>query len=374
MLKKSIVILCLAMFCILLCGCGSMFETEYVSVTDYVPTVQDNTAQEGRVIVRNFNALKQAIHKLVLTGEKEGKITVDSAYDGDVVEDMASACWELRTEDALCAYCVDNIAYDIAKIVSYYEATVYVSYSQTNMGNVVNLQYMAAAEKAIIDALVSGQNKLVLLVSRSSYSADNMVSIVSDVYRENPASAPKMPNIEVNMFSGTGMQRLYEIKLSYGMLPSERQSRYEELIKVKPFEGIDVREMTELERAYMACSYLMENCENVTGTGKNSVYAALVEKSADSEGFAYAYVELCKQLGVDCRMIYGQRKWQEHCWNIVRIDNEYYHVDSSVCASNGAESGFMRNDPAMWENYRWDVSSYPACDGEIIFDMALLEN
>ena len=176
--RKFLALLLVLLICLSMCGCGRMYEREYVSVTDYVPSVQDSENKDGRVTAKNFNALKQAIHRIILAGDKDGKILLDSTYDGDIVEDVASACWELRTEDALCAYCVDNIAYDISKIVSYYEATFYISYSQAKTENVINLQYVTSAERAILNAIEIGQNKLVLLINRSNYTADNMVSII----------------------------------------------------------------------------------------------------------------------------------------------------------------------------------------------------
>ena len=102
-----------------LCGCGSVFDKEYVQIEDYVSAVQENDQSGERVTVHNFSGLKQAIRTLVSNGEREGSIVFDAAYDGDTTEDMASACWQVRTQDALCAYCVDNIAYDLSKIVTY---------------------------------------------------------------------------------------------------------------------------------------------------------------------------------------------------------------------------------------------------------------
>ena len=74
---------------------------------------------------------------------------------------------------------------------------------------------------------------------------------------------------------------------------------------------------------------------------------------------------LCRELGVDCRIVYGQEDWIEHCWNIVRIDGSYYHVDISAAIEDGAEAGFLMNDEMAWGHYRWDVSSYPKCSGEL---------
>ena len=78
-------------------------------------------------------------------------------------------------------------------------------------------------------------------------------------------------------------------------------------------------------------------------------------------------MELCRQLDVECRIVYGQHDWKEHCWNIVRIDDSYYHVDITQCAKGGPALGFMQNDETFWGMYRWDVAAYPKCTGSNTF-------
>lgn len=363
-----------AVLCASLClsACGSLFDKEYVKIEDYVPTVRDAAVSDGRVTVHNFSGLKQAILAIVSNGAGEGSIAFDSAYDGDAAEDMASACWQVRTQDALCAYCVDNISYELSKIVTYYEAKVHVTYASfvENAANIVKLPYSAGVEQIIKTALDAGQTKLVVLVNRSSYSAEDMDALVARVYREYPATAPRAPGISVNMYSGANMQRLYEINLRYGMPGDELTAKKTQLDAFRPFAAVNIAELDEAERALMAYEYLTSHCEIADEGLGGSIYAALIECRSDSEGAALGYVELCRQLGLDCRIVYGQRSWQEHCWNIVRIGGDYYHVDAGL-ADADPERDFLRPDRSFWEKYRWDVSSYPVCTGELTYDDVL---
>ena len=127
-MKKGALIALLPTIC-LLAGC-SPFTREYVSIHDYVPTVQETRSTDEKITVRNYNALRQALLNMAYAGETEGSIVFDAAYEGDATEDMASACWAVRTQDALCAYCVENIAYDLNKIVTISEASISISYSR----------------------------------------------------------------------------------------------------------------------------------------------------------------------------------------------------------------------------------------------------
>lgn len=375
MRKKLVAMLSLLLAALTLCGCGGIFDKEYVQIEDYHPTVQENSDTGERVIVRNFSALKQAIRSMVTNGETEGNIIFDAAYDGDTTEDMASACWQVRTQDALCAYCVNNIAYELSKIVTYYEAKVIISYASTGVAaeDIVKIPYSTGLERLIETALEESDTQLVVLINRSSLSAEDMENSVARVYREKPGTAPKMPTVSVNMYSGSNMQRLYEVNLRYGMTTDELSAKKTQMAAVQPFTELNTDELDEAERALAAYQYLIANCEiSSEGQGGN-IYGALVGHSSDSEGAALAYVELCRQLKVDCRVVYGQRAWHDHCWNIVRVNGEFYHVDAGL-ENASPEANFLKPDWSIWENYRWDVSSYPSCDGELSYSDVIAED
>lgn len=369
-MKKLLPALLLGAALTLFTGCGSVFDTEYVSVSDYVPAVQDDAAGDGRVTVRSLAELKQAIHALVAAGETEGSVFFDADYQGEVAEDMAGACWQVRSQDALCAYCVEDIAYELNKIVAYYEAKISISYSAAlgSAGEIVQMEYSAGMEEAVKAAFQAGDTKLVVLIEHSAYSAENMESMISRIYRKFPVSAPEEPKISVNMFSGTGLQRLYEINISYGMTAAELRLRQERMAELQPFQDLELQTMTAAEKALAACGYLAENCVYTEEADYKGIYSALVQGQANSEGMALAMVELCARLGIDCQIVYGQKNWQDYCWNIAEIEGVYYHIDPGACAAEGLEKGFLLDDEHMWAEHRWDVSAYPVCQGPLSYE------
>jgi len=364
MRKLSLCIFFAAAAAFLLSGCG-LFNKDYVVIEDYVPTVQSESFTAEKITVSDIEALEQAISTIITSGETEGKIVFDAAYEGDPIADMSKACWQVRTQDALCAYCVEDISYELSKIVTYYEAKLSIGYTDyvDSVGSIIQLPYSTGIELIIGQALSEGRTKLVLLVDHSSYSAEDLVGLVSSVYRQHPTYAPCEPQVDVNMYSGSNMQRLYEVNMYYGLSGAELAYRKSCLDGFEPFSNTEFMESDDAVRALAAFDYIVNNCQvDNSGTGTYcSVYDALIGGKADSEGLALAYVELCNQLDVACIIVYGQHNWQEHCWNIIKVGDSYYHVDVGLSDSREAERCFMKTDEAFWENYRWDMSSYPAC-------------
>ena len=369
-IRKAILAMLTLALALGLTGCGSMFDMEYVVENEYTPAVAVEEDTGDKISIHDFAELKQSLLALVEEGNTDGQLVFESEYPTDVAEDMASACWQVRTQDAMCAYCVENIAYELSKIVTHTEAKVSISYTEAgeNAESIVHLQVAAGVEDLLQDCLSEGLPKLALLIDRSTYTAETMGDLVMGVYRTNPELLPQAPVVRVNMLSGSGMQRLYEINLDYGMDEEELSSRREELEQFDPFEEGQTEGLDQVHRALAVYEYLAANCE-LSSTASGSVYSALIEKRANSEGLALAYVVLCNRLDVDSQIIYGQKNGVNHSWNIVSVNGQNYHVDVSAYTLEWPEEGFLLNDEAAWLSYRWDVYSYPRCEGDLLRDM-----
>lgn len=369
MKRRLTAILLTAALAFSLCGCGSVFDKEYWAVSDYVPPTQEKSDDTERITVRNFLSLKKSILDMVYMGATEGNIAFDPNYDGDALEDIEEACWQVRTQNALCAYCVVDITHETSKIVSYYETKIKISYaaSAAPVSEIVQLPYVIGVEDILKNAMDNNQRRVVIFVNASSYSAARMANVVGEVYRTYPLCSAVEPKTDIYMYSGSALQRLYEINLDYGLSENELIRRKSQLKNLDVRNSVGATGMDDLYSAFAASAYLAEKCELSDQSLDNTVYSALIKNSANSEGLALAYVELCRQLGIECRIVCGQYAWKDHCWNIINIDGEYYHVDVSACIRSGMEYGFLRNDESMWTNYRWDTASYPSCTGNLTF-------
>lgn len=366
--KRKLLCLLLAGLTLLLAGCGNLFDREYLSVTDYEIPVQEPPKEGAGVTVRNEDELRTALVALLNGRATEGHIVFDPAYEGDISADLSNVCWKVRTQDALFAYCVANISYDLTKLVNHSEARFTIRYTEAGQDrdSIVRLQLTNALEDELYSALQRGDSRLVVLIGRSTLSEEDVAGIVSRVYRENPRLQPREPRVTVNMLSGTGLQRLYEVNFSYGVSQEELAERRALLQETVPFGDPARLSRDPALRALQACEYLVGACRyNENGSG--DIYSALILGEANTEGIALAYVELCRQVEVPCQIVYGQRNWRSRCWNIIQIDGEYYHVDVAACMESGPEQGFLLRDETMWTLYRWDISSYPPCSGSLSY-------
>lgn len=60
---------------------------------------------------------------------------------------------------------------------------------------------------------------------------------------------------------------------------------------------------------------------------KHTAYGALVQNEAVCDGYAKAFSLLLEQVGIESTIISGKTGNIAHAWNVVKLDNEWYHVD-----------------------------------------------
>ena len=99
-------------------------------------------------------------------------------------------------------------------------------------------------------------------------------------------------------------------------LDLEGKSDYEKFIAIYNF----ITKNTKYDNA---------NLNNASYTLKYSAYAALINHTAVCQGYANLLYRMLLQAGIDNRMITGKGNGGPHAWNIVKLGDKYYNVDST---------------------------------------------
>lgn len=89
---------------------------------------------------------------------------------------------------------------------------------------------------------------------------------------------------------------------------------------------------------------------------KHSAYAALINKTAVCQGYAVLLYRLALELGVDCRLIPGNGNGEAHGWNIAKVGNQYYNLDSTWDAglTPAQYQCFLVGSKNFANHVRWD--------------------
>lgn len=370
MKQRMFKICALMLLALALSGCSSLFDHSYTSVSEFRGSeeIELNAATE---VVKSYSALRRRIHNMVNNHEESAELLI-SGYSGDVASDIASICGSVNVDSAYGAYCVEYVSYDLTQIVSYYEAAIHITYKYTaeELEGMVTVSNHSMFSESVAEQLASGCEHLLFKVNNASGDDNAVVALVERSCRNHPMQISYIPKVTAKVYSGNSSQKIYEIRVEYGDEWAENSQR---IMAMTTSLTVAKRSVPPSSDAWMivnAARYL-SGCCAVSNDGGSTAYDALVNNQADSEGIASAFKALCDDLNIECQVIEGMLDKNPHYWNLVKIDNDYYHVDvSELLEKGGAESLFL-NDSTKSATCWWNLSDYPACEGDLTYDLVV---
>lgn len=350
-----------------LAGCARVFDTEYYVSEPYQTPAVRQTPDPGSDAIADADGLRRALLDLVAARQESAQLQFAN-YDGDVSQDISAVCWEVRSSTALGAFAVDSISYDLRRIVSYYQADVQITYarSEAQLAAVEQTGDSRALQSRLDQALRAGETYLALEVTDADLTADTVRGAVEQVYHADLTACPVLPEAAVAFFPETGPDRIAEITLDYGLSAEALAERRQELSAALEALAGDLTPAPESEAPELAaeslydlCQYLAALCARDERAG-STVWDALVGRAADSRGMALAMEAGCKALGFQCVTVAGRLDDEDHCWNIVTLGEDAYHIDLSRWTEL-TPPVFLAGDRDLWGAYWWDTSQVPAC-------------
>lgn len=123
---------------------------------------------------------------------------------------------------------------------------------------------------------------------------------------------------------------------------------------------------TQFELELYAHDYIIDNCEydydwassQVSDDNTGNVYGVLIEGKAVCEGYSRAFQLICKKLGLECVNVFGVSNEENHMWNCIMIDGQWYQVDVTWDDADGEQKDiasymfFNLNDENMYKDHQ----------------------
>jgi len=143
--------------------------------------------------------------------------------------------------------------------------------------------------------------------------------------------------------------------------------------------------ISDYERLIYLYEYLQDNvlCDieesknlrmrrNSRNPMSHNAYGALINKKAVCDGVAAAFALIAQKMGYECIVVSGKAtlettEFSDHSWNIIRIGENYYHIDALWDINKKNQTGhysyeyFGLNDVAVSIEHQWDITRSPVC-------------
>ena len=99
-------------------------------------------------------------------------------------------------------------------------------------------------------------------------------------------------------------------------------------------------------------------------------YSILMNQEGVCEGYALTTLLLLEAAGVNARYISGEAGEGLHAWNLVQVDGEWYHLDTTWNDPLPDRPGevrydyFLVSDTTMRQDHTWEADAYPVTGAE----------
>ncbi len=342
-------------------ACSGVFDNDYLAVTAHD---EQYTIDEGSdaLTAENYLGLKNAILSFVENHVEYGVIRIYS-YDGDVESDLADAAYEVAKSDPLGAYAVDYMTHDCTLIVSYYEIHIYITFARTQaeVDAVVRVNSIAALREQFEQALLNGSETLTLRIS--SYAEQDFLTLAQESYEANPTSFAELPEITVELYPSSGVQRILQFEFLYEHDAAERASRVAALQEqvAALTGGLDALSDPS-ERFDLLCERLLAHMNGAELQEDAIFYDALCGGAVSSASIAKVLTTLAGELDLTCITVDGRRNNVPYEWNVVTIGDNSFHVDLLRDLMAGSGRATRYGDADLAEEYAWDTETVPVCE------------
>lgn len=204
---------------------------------------------------------------------------------------------------------------------------------------VVSLQSTSALEEEIISALRNME--MTLDIEKYNLSMQEAQDIFIDVVDAHPEFFYVKSSIGVSYNQYTGKARSYNFTNSYAYTDANLIAQRKALIDGEVNKILASLEsgMSDAEKALAVHDRIIEMCAYDTATASISnsklytdenwrsfrIDGLFINKTAVCQGYSLAYIYVLSKAGIPA--IYTSSRAMNHAWNMVKIGENWYHVD-----------------------------------------------
>ena len=359
---KRMVVCCLAA-CLLLGGCASMFDGDYVSTMPHQE--QGGLAEGVNAQIKNYDELLTALIAMAERGSKTGVIYVPNYDPEQVGTDMERAAKTALIRSPIAAYAVEDITWELGTNSGQRAVAVSITYfhERPEIQKIRRVTDMSEAVQLLYKELDDSSTGVVMYIE--DYEKVDFVELIEKYAFDNPQSVMETPQVSAGVYPKNGDARVVELKFTYQNTREDlRLFKSQVSTLYASSKYLINRDSPDKEKFSQLYSYLMDRGFGgyTIETSITPAYSLLWHGAGDSKAFATLYAAICRLSELECQVITGTRNGEPWYWNLVLIDGEYYHVD---LLRSHEENGFRSMVQGEMTGYVWNYSAYPATPKEM---------
>lgn len=221
------------------------------------------------------------------------------------------------------------------------------------------------------NALLERKENITIKNSMKYKDSSEIFEILEKISLDNP---------KVMYYTGA-QYSLGNLTISYSMTKDDIKIHQDEIDRIGEdfLKNNIIPTMSNYEKILKAHDYIILNSrydERLESEGSvppesNSSYGVLALGVGVCEGYAKAFKHLLDVLNIESMIVVGTSRDENHAWNLVKIDGEYYHIDptwNDPVTNDGSDilrhNYFNLSDKKISKTHIWDRDKYPPANSD----------
>ena len=185
-----------------------------------------------------------------------------------------------------------------------------------------------------------------------TYQADSALDLLQEV-------AKKDDYLERSISVYRTMKAGYYYRAEIGYRTTKEQEEYIDAELERIVNNLIDKKMTTEQKVKAVNDYIVKIYKYDDTLKSDNVYTALTTKTTICQGYAMTAYKMFNMMGIENRIINGDRKGTSHAWNLVKIDGLWYHLDITNNDNIVRDTYLLKSDSYMKESgYTWDEGNY----------------
>ncbi len=221
-------------------------------------------------------------------------------------------------------------------------------------------------EDALSEALYSREESLnVRFAGDNEQMQEELPNILEGILREDDYLRY---SIEGWRWRWTGVPGDLQVDFIFQHMQNREQDEYVQEEVERILGEIISADMDEHQVLKAVHDYIVASVAYDTSYEEYSAYAALSKGRAVCQGYALLTYKMLNHSGVETRIISGEAGNEKHAWNLVQLDGNWYHLDTTWNSPVPNVPGRVRynfynmTDEEIRGTHTWEEGQYPAAD------------
>lgn len=236
-----------------------------------------------------------------------------------------------------------------------------------------------ALDEILKYALENHEEQVVLNFEYGNFTINTMQKLIQDHIQDLMLTYPALTYTGGTIEQIGNNNPTVTVKLKYPIKSAENMLIYDEkaFIAIENLIQNEIKnDMNTFEREEALFNGLMEGItysrKLVNGTYithatplSHTLWGGIVDGKAVCDGYAKSLMYSLNIVGIPNKIIMGTAAGEDHAWNLVKLEDDYYHVDLTWADQDENTIGvlpsyFNELDSFMEKSHQWDHTLYPS--------------